>query len=225
MSTEDPAPGGGSATPPRKLSRRSLRAAAVIILLCIGIGWLAYAYLSRAKPEPDAEDALALSIIGGWWNISGDRHLTLEWEGRRAWLRDYSKSDAGVESTGSWRTTKNKVMVHVSGAAGELKLDLELVGNDAEMFLAPAPAAQARLFDSWIADHDEDDEDMSPSDSTAREARANGATDAILSVRPTVNEHRSARVLQNELRSIGAAGARYRTAVASAHDRYIMLER
>jgi hypothetical protein len=137
-----------------------------------------------------------------------------------AWLRDYSKSDAGVESTGSWRTTKNNVMVHVSGAAGELKLEPR-AGRQLmqEMFLAPAPAAQARLFDSWIADHDDDDEDMSPSDSTAREARANGATDAILSVRPTVNEHRSARVLQNELRSIGAASARYRTAVASAHDR------
>jgi hypothetical protein len=40
------------------------------------------------------------------------------------------------------------------------------------MFLAPVPAAQARLVDSWIADHAEDDEDMSPNDSTAREARA-----------------------------------------------------
>jgi hypothetical protein len=219
MSTEDPGPGGGSATPPRRLSRRTLRAVVVVVLLSLGAGWLAHAYLSRAEPEPDAEDALALSIIGGWWNISGDRHLTLEWEGRRAWLRDYSKSDAGAESTGTWRTTKNNVMVHVTGAAGELKLELELVGNDAEMFLAPAPAAQARLLDSWIADHDEDDEDMSPSDSTAREARANGATDAILSMRKAVNEHRGARVLLNGLRSTGVAGVRYGTAVASAHDR------
>jgi hypothetical protein len=218
MSTENPAP-GGSATPPRRRSRRTLRALVVIVLLSIGAGWLAHAYLSRAEPEPDAEDALALSIIGGWWNISGDRHLTLEWEGRRAWLRDYSKSDAGVESTGSWRTTKNNVIVHVTGAAGELKLELELIGNDAEMFLAPAPAAQARLLDAWIADHDEDDEDMSPSDSTAREARANGARGAILSIRTTVNEHRSARVLQRGLRSTEAAGVQYSTAVASDHDR------
>jgi hypothetical protein len=215
MPTEDPAP-GGSAPPPRRLSRRTLRALVVIVLLLIGAGWLAHAYLSRAEPEPDAEDALALSIIGGWWNISGDRHLTLEWEGRRAWLRDYSQSDAGVESTGSWRTTKNNVIVDVTGAAGELKLELELIGNDAEMFLAPAPAAQARLLDSWIADHDDDDEDMSPSDSTAREARANGARDAILSIETAVNEHRSARVLLNGLRSTGAAGAvRHRGGLSS----------
>ena len=152
--------------------RRALRAAFVVVALSVPAVWLAHTYLSRAEPKPDAENTLALSIIGGWWNIAGDRHLALEWEGRRAWLRDYAKSDAGVQSVGSWRTTKNNVIIHVTGAAGELTQELELVGNDAEMFLAPAPAAQARLLDSWIADHDEDDEDMSPRDSTAREAHA-----------------------------------------------------
>ena len=100
-------------------------------------GWFAYAYLSGTEAAPDSEDKLALSIIGGWWNIAGDRHLTLEWEGRRATLHDYAKSDAGVESVGSWRTSKDTVTVHVRGAAGELTQELELVGNDAEMFLAP----------------------------------------------------------------------------------------
>jgi len=141
----------------------------VIALLAIPAGWLAYAYLSGKESVPDNEDKLALSIIGGWWNIAGDRHLTLEWEGRRATLHDYVQSDAGVQSVGSWRTTKDTVIVHVRGAAGDLTQELELVGNDAEMFLAPAPSRQARLIDCWIADHDEDDEDMSPPDSTAHE--------------------------------------------------------
>ena len=150
-----------------------LRAAVLFALLLIAAtAWLARAYLSRAEPEPDNDDALALSIIGGWWSISGERHLALEWEGRRASLRDYSTSDAGAQSIGSWRTTKNSVIVHVAGAAGEITQELEPIGTDAEMFLAPMPAAQARLVDSWIADHAEDDEDMSPNDSTAREARA-----------------------------------------------------
>jgi len=61
--------------------------------------------------------------------------------------------------------------VHVAGAAGEITQELELVGTDAETFLAPMPAAQARLLDSWIADHAEDDEEMSP-DNTAHEAHA-----------------------------------------------------
>ena len=138
--------------------------------------WLAHSYWSRAEPEPDSEDALALDIIGGWWNITGDRHLALEWEGRRATLHDYSRSEAGAESVGSWRTTKNIVIVHVSGAAGTFDQELELVGNDVEIFLAPTPSVQARLFDSWIAEHEDDDEDMSPSDSTARETRLDDAT-------------------------------------------------
>src|SRR5262249_53199316 len=79
---------------------------------------------------------------------------------------------------GGWHTTKDTVIVQVSGAAGELAQELEPVGNDAEMFLAPAPATRARLLDSWIAEHeedDEDDEDMSPEGGTAREARWTGA--------------------------------------------------
>jgi hypothetical protein len=156
-----------------------LRAVTLVALLSATAAvWLARAYLSGAELEPDTGDAFALSIIGGWWNIAGDRHLALDWEGRRASLRDYSKSDAGVESTGSWRTTKTSVIVHVAGAAGELDQELELIGNDAEMFLAPTPAGQARLLDSWIADHDQDDEDMSPSDSTARETRASALASA-----------------------------------------------
>ena len=152
--------------------KSKLRAAVIFALLSLlATTWLARAYLSRAEPEPDNDDTLALSIIGGWWSISGERHLALEWEGRRASLRDYSTSEAGAQSTGSWRTTKTTVIVHVAGAAGEITQELELVGTDAEMFRAPMPAAQARLVDSWIADHAEDDEDMSP-DSTAREAHA-----------------------------------------------------
>src|SRR5689334_4873666 len=150
--------------------RRTLLTLAVVALLAIPTGWVAYAYLSDRDAAPDSEDELALSIIGGWWSIAGDRHLSLEWEGRRATLRDYANSDAGVESVGSWHTTKDTVIVHVRGAAGELTQELELIGNDAEMFLAPRPSKSARLIDCWIADHDQDDEEMSPADSTANEA-------------------------------------------------------
>jgi len=187
MSTEDAYPPSSSpgrdtagAAPPSRTSsptkyfraRRGLAAALAALLFGAAGIWLAHSYWSRAEPEAGSEDALALDIIGGWWNITGDRHLALEWEGRRATLHDYSRSEAGVESVGSWRTTKNIVIVHVSGAAGTLDQELELVGNDVEMFLAPTPSAQARLFDSWIAEHEDDDEDMSPSDSTPRETRA-----------------------------------------------------
>lgn len=149
--------------------KRKLPAVAIVAVLSLaGAAWFARAYLSHAQSDND--DAFALSIVGGWWSISGERHLMLDWEGRRASLRDYGRSDADVESVGSWRTTQSTVLVHVAG--GELTQELELVGTDAEMFLAPAPAAQARLLDSWIADHAEGDEDMSPSDrSSAREAR------------------------------------------------------
>jgi hypothetical protein len=140
-----------------------------VTLLAIPGGWCAYTYFTRTESAPDSGDKLALSIVGGWWNIAGDRHLTLAWEGRRATLVDYAKSDAGVESVGSWRTSKDNVIVHVRGAAGELTQELEVVGNDAEIFLAPAPAKQARLIDCWIFDHDEDDEDMSLPDSSAHE--------------------------------------------------------
>ena len=175
MSSEAPAPPAaptatrdGNARPSPAWRRRALLTLVIVTLLAISGGWFAYAYLSGTEAAPDSEDKLALSIIGGWWNIAGDRHLTLEWEGRRATLHDYAKSDAGVESVGSWRTSKDTVTVHVRGAAGELTQELELVGNDAEMFLAPAPAKQARLIDCWISDHD-DDEDMSLPDSTAHE--------------------------------------------------------
>jgi hypothetical protein len=163
---------------PRARRTRTLLTLVVIALLAIPVGWLSYAYLSGAEPAPDSEDALALSILGGWWNIEGSRHLVLEWEGRRATLHDFAKSDAGVASIGSWRTTQATVIVHVRGAAGELTQELELVGNDVEMFLAPAPSKQARLIDCWIADHEDHDEDMSPPDSTAREARAAPVTHA-----------------------------------------------
>jgi len=187
MSPEDASPAtsssnrnaAGAALPsnsgsPTRYARTRRRLAATLAALLFGAAaiWLAHTYWSRAEPEPDSEDALAFDIVGGWWNITGDRHLALEWEGRRATLHDYSQSEAGAQSVGSWRTTKNIVIVHVSGAAGTFDQELELVGNDAEMFLAPAPSAQARLFDSWIAEHEDDDEDMSPSDSTARETRA-----------------------------------------------------
>src|SRR3954462_11244784 len=120
----------GNVRPPRAGRRRTLLTLAVIALLAILTGGLAYIHLSGREAAPDNEDKLALSIIGGWWNIAGDRHLTLEWEGRRATLHDYAKSDAGVESVGSWRTSENTVSVHVRGAAGELTQELELVGND-----------------------------------------------------------------------------------------------
>jgi len=154
-----------------RLRRRYLPGA--LIALCIGAAaWLAYGYLNRAELGPDTDDSLALSVIGGWWNIVGDRHLMLDWEGHRATLTDYSSSEIGIQSVGTWRTSKDIVIVRVQGAAGALEQTLELVGTDAEMFLAPTPAAQARLLESWIADHDEDAEDMSPADSTARETRA-----------------------------------------------------
>jgi len=98
------APADGSA--PKLSTRRKseLRTAVIFALLSLAATtWLARAYLSRAEAEPDNDDTLALSIVGGWWSISGERHLALEWEGRRASLRDYSTSEAGAQSTGSWR--------------------------------------------------------------------------------------------------------------------------
>ena len=103
-----------------------------------------------------------MDVSGGWWSIAGDRYLQLDWDGRRATLWDYSASDKGVRSTGGWRTTDHTVTVHVNGAAGELSQEFELVGNDAEAFLAPAPAASAKLLDSWIADHGDDDDEETP---------------------------------------------------------------
>jgi len=131
------------------------------LLIAVAAGWLLYTHLREAPAEPPAGESLAMDVSGGWWSISGDRYLQLDWDGRRATLRDYSASEQGIESTGNWRATDNTVIVHVSGAAGELSQELELVGNDAEAFLAPAPAASAKLMDSWIADHGEEDDDSS----------------------------------------------------------------
>jgi hypothetical protein len=157
---------------PPAARHRILRALIFVVVLGLPASWIAYDYLIHSARAPQPADALTVNAVGRWWNISGDRYLALEWEGQRAWLRDYTNSDSGVVSAGSWRTAKDIVIVHVTGDAGELTQELELVGNDAEMFLAPAPAARARLLDSWIADHDDDDEDMSPPGSTAREVHA-----------------------------------------------------
>ena len=171
---------GPAFSPPsawRRLCFRYLAGALSVLSVCAS-AWLAHRYRSAAELAADADDTLALSVIGGWWNIVGDRQLVLEWEGYRATLIDYSASDAGVESTGTWHTIKDHVIVRVQGAGGALDRTFELVGNESELFLAPAPSAQARLLESWVADHDDDAEDMSPSDSPARETRA----DARLSV-------------------------------------------
>jgi|SRR5690349_13837094 len=179
---------GPPAPKPAPHRRRYVGAGLMALGLCAA-AWLVHSYRGHAEPGVDADDNLALSVIGGWWNIVGDRHLTLAWEGHRATLIDYSTSDAGVQSTGTWHTTQDSVIVHVQGAAGALEQTLELVGNEAEMFLAPSPSAQARLFDSWIADHDDDAEDMSPSDSTAREARAAGRSAHKKSSQTVSNEY------------------------------------
>jgi len=168
-----PAPGvqqASSATEPsvamaRATGRRkriALWAGACGLIVAAVLGWLTYARFHEAPVEPAAGSTLAMDVSGGWWSISGDRYLQLDWDGRRATLLDYSASDQGVRSTGTWRTSDHTVSVHVDGAAGKLSQDFELVGNDAEAFLAPAPAANAKLMDSWIADHGDDDEDASP---------------------------------------------------------------
>lgn len=132
------------------------------LLIGVVLGWLAYGHFHEAPAEPPAADTLAADAAGGWWNIVGDRYLQLDWDGRRATLTDYSASDKGMTSTGSWRTTDHTVIVHVTGAAGELSKEFELVGNEAEMFLAPAPAASAKLMDCWIADHGDADDNEEP---------------------------------------------------------------
>src|SRR5262249_837722 len=140
MSTDDPS--APEAVPPSvkprpavashaAMRRRTLGMAIVIMSILIAASWFAHVHLSRSAPEPDVAGALALSLGGRWWNIAGDRYLALDWEGRRAWLRDFSACEAGVESAGGWHTTKDTVIVQVSGAAGELAQELELVGNDA----------------------------------------------------------------------------------------------
>jgi hypothetical protein len=151
--------------------RSPARLVLLLALLAAVAAWLAYDSAQQTPAARTPAPGVALEAAGGWWNILGDRYLELEWEGRRATLWDYSASDSGVESTGSWRTTDQTVFVQVSGAAGSLAQEYEVVGNDAELFLAPAPVATARLLDSWIADHgNEDDEDVGPGHSVSREA-------------------------------------------------------
>jgi hypothetical protein len=161
---DSPAP-----TPPRKRRSRP-RVVAILLLLAGVLGWLTYEDAQQAPAEPTSADALALDAAGGWWNVAGDRYLELEWEGRRASQWDYSASESGEESTGSWHTTERTVVVQVSGPGGNLMQEFELIGNDTEMFLAPAPASSAKLLESWIADHGDDEEEVSPRDSTSREA-------------------------------------------------------
>lgn len=143
----------------------------LLALLAAVAAWLAY---DSVQPTPGARapsDDMALDAAGGWWNVAGDRYLELDWEGRRATLWDYSTSDSGVESIGTWRTMDHTVLVQVAGAAGSLAQEYEMVGSDAELFLAPVPVAAARLLDSWIADHgSEDSEDAGPGHSASREA-------------------------------------------------------
>jgi hypothetical protein len=143
----------------------------LLALLAAVAAWFAY---DSAQPTPAARtpaNAVALDAAGGWWNVAGDRYLELDWEGRRATLWDYSDSDSGVESAGTWRATDQTIVVQVSGAAGSLTQEYEVVGNDAELFLAPTPVSTAKLLDSWIADHgNQDDEDVGPGHSVSREA-------------------------------------------------------
>jgi len=160
-----------AALPPSREPPSRTRVVLLLVLLICVAGWFAY---DSSQPTPAAKspaEAVALDAAGGWWNVLGDRYLELQWEGRRATLWDYTASESGVESTGSWRTTDQTVFVQVSGAAGSLAQEYEVVGNDAELFLAPTPAAKAKLFDSWIADHGDDEEESeSPGHSVSREA-------------------------------------------------------
>ena len=161
-----------TATPPpsgRPPSRT--RVVLLLVLLACVAGWFAYDSSQTTPAARNPAEAVALDAAGGWWNVLGDRYLELQWEGRRATLWDYTASESGVESTGSWRTTDQTVFVQVSGAAGSLAQEYEVIGNDAELFLAPAPVASAKLLDSWIADHgDQEDDDVSPGHSVSREA-------------------------------------------------------
>ncbi len=167
-------PGGTDAKdlppqPPR--SRRwRLRFIPILALLAAILAWLGYEYTHRAPAARAPADTLAQDAAGGWWNVVGDRYLELDWEGRRASLWDYAASETGVESVGSWSATKSAVIVQVSGPAGSFTQEFELIGNDAEVFLAPSPISKARLLDSWIADHGEDEEDVSPHDTMSHEA-------------------------------------------------------
>jgi len=159
-----------AAPPPSRPPSRTRVVLLVVLLACVA-GWFAYDSSQLTPAAKSPAEAVALDAAGGWWNVLGDRYLELQWEGRRATLWDYTASESGVESTGFWRTTDQTVVVQVSGDAGSLAQEFEVVGNDAELFLAPAPAVKAKLFDSWIADHgDDEDENVSPGHSVSREA-------------------------------------------------------
>ena len=158
--------------PPAPAKHHSRARPVLLLLLLAAVAvWFAYDSTQQTPAARTAAEAVALDAAGGWWNVGGDRYLELEWEGRRATLWDYSDSDSGVESAGRWRATAQTVVVEVSGAAGSLTREYEVVGNDAELFLAPAPVATAKLLDSWIADHgNQDEEDVGPGHSVSREA-------------------------------------------------------
>jgi hypothetical protein len=143
----------------------------LLALLAAVAAWFAYDSAQQTPAARTPGNAVALDAAGGWWNVAGDRYLELDWEGRRATLWDYSDSDSGVESAGTWRATDQTIVVQVSGAAGNLNQEYEVIGNDSELFLAPAPASTAKLLDSWIADHgNQDDEDVGPGHSVSHEA-------------------------------------------------------
>ena len=159
--------------PPQTPCKPHNRARPVLLLALLAAvaTWFAYDSARQTPAARTPAEAVALDAAGGWWNVAGDRYLELDWEGRRATLWDYSDSESGVESIGTWRATDQTIVVQVSGAAGSLTREYEVVGNDAELFLAPAPVSTAKLLDSWIADHgDQEDEDVGPGHSVSREA-------------------------------------------------------
>lgn len=159
----------------RPAAHSALRPLVLLGLLAALVAASGY-YLARstgAQRQPGND--LALEVAGGWWNITGDRYLDLEWEGRRAVLWDYSSSETGVTSKGTWSATQTTLRVHVAGSAGELVQEYELVGNDVEAFLAPVPASTARLVDCWIADHGDDDEELPPAGPLPQEAALRSA--------------------------------------------------
>ena len=201
MENEGLTPASTPQRPPPRHGRRLALAAAITAILAIPVGWLSYAYFARSEVAPQSEEQLALSIVGGWWNIVGDRYLVLDWEGRRATLVDFTRVDTGEESSGSWRASQNGVIVQVRGTGGELTQEFEVIGNDAELFLAPTPSGNARLLDSWIADHDEDSDDVAPGESTSREARRHAGTSRL--VRWSHSRHGMMR--RHELRAHGAS--------------------
>ena len=168
-----PADAAQRQAPLQSLRKPDSRARPVLLLgLLAAVGaWLAYDSAQQTPAARTQASSAALNAAGGWWNVAGDRYLELDWEGRRATLWDYSETESGVESDGTWRSGGQTILVEVSGAAGSLTQEYEVVGNDAELFLAPTPLSTARLVDSWIADHgNEDDEDVGPGHSVSREA-------------------------------------------------------